>query len=29
MQTAPIPLGFIIAPTKKDLLGMGTSAQLK
>ena len=29
MQTAPILLGFITAPTKKDLLGMGTRAQLK
>ena len=29
MQTAPILLGFITAPTKKDLLGMDTRAQLK
>ena len=29
MQTAPILLGFIIAPAKKDLLGMDTCAQVK
>ena len=29
MQTAPILLGFIIAPVKKDLLGMDTHAQVE
>ena len=29
MQTAPILLGFIIAPAKKGLLGMDTRAQVK
>ena len=29
MQTAPIVLGFIIAPAKKDLLGMDIRAQVK
>ena len=29
MQTAPILLGFIIAPAKKDLLGMDIRAQVK
>ena len=29
MQTAPILLGFIIAPAKKDLLGMAIRAQVK
>ena len=29
MQTAPILLGFIIAPAKKVLLGMDTRAQVK
>ena len=29
MQTAPILLGFIIAPAKKDLLGMDARAQVK
>ena len=28
MQTAPILLGFIIAPAKKGLLGMDTRAQV-
>ena len=28
MQTAPILLGFIIAPAKKDLLGMDACAQV-
>ena len=28
MQTAPILLGFIIAPAKKDLLGMDARAQV-
>ena len=29
MQTVPILLGFIIAPAKKDLLGMDARAQVK
>ena len=29
MRTAQILLGFIIAPAKKDLLGMDTHAQVK
>ena len=29
MRTAPILLGLIIAPAKKDLLGMDTHAQVK
>ena len=29
MQTAPILLGFMIAPANKVLLGMDTSAQVK
>ena len=29
MQTAPILLGFIIAPVKKDLLGMDIHAQVE
>ena len=29
MQTAPILLGFIIAPAEKDLLGMDACAQVK
>ena len=29
MQTAPILLDFIIAPVKKDLLGMDTHAQVE
>ena len=29
MQTAPILLGFIIAPAMKDLLGMDIRAQVK
>ena len=29
MQTAPILLGFIIAPAKKDLMGMDARAQVK
>ena len=29
MRTAPILLGFIIAPAMKDLLGMDIRAQVK
>ena len=29
MQTAPVLLGFIIAPAKKDLPGMDARAQVK
>ena len=29
MQTAPILLGFIIAPAMRDLLGMDIRAQVK
>ena len=29
MQTAPIPLGFMTAPAKKDLPGIDTRAQVQ